>query len=507
MAKKQIYVMAGIIVSLLGALLLFYGCAGLNVQIGTPPKACTADREGWYLCSADELSILQCSSTGVWVGVSNCGAMGKVCDISKEFNVISKEFNAIPDSPGCIFPPCIDPDSDEPGYGNYLGIYTKTAANRTDISKEDLCVDSKTLSEAYCPTIEFGVQYSPADFEPSTNNVACPNGCVDGACITLQPVTESSSDTTRYSAFNDKVITTLPSCTGEGFSPLLKEPVSIVAGAVPTETSFSSLIGTTTEDACTAGFYQYVDEYYCDSNGYPHSVLVECRGRCEDGVCCTQGLTQFHRLLNTANGDHIYTTNGAEKDSIAATPGMQYEGYEGYIYGYQVADTIPLYRYINAARTSQFYTTLEIEKILYDSDPSWTFEGIAGFIYPLVPGRPGTTALYRIRSGNLWLLTTSFDEMESLMESGWTTLTQVAIGNVPINCVDKAPCIDPDGDGGYYTKSTALGNFNMEVYQRMTDYCDSSTHLTERACYQPTEQITQYGVTCPNGCVDGACNP
>lgn len=88
--------------------------------------------------------------------------------------------------------------------------------------------------------------------------------------------------------------------------------------------------------------------------------------------------------------------------------------------------------------------------------------------------------------------------------------------NVQMNTCERSPelvvCEDPDGDEpglaqnkGVFTKSTTKGLFwQTGEFVEKTDYCSSATDIGEYYC-QVDGKVGIFGITCSNGCVDGAC--
>ena len=77
----------------------------------------------------------------------------------------------------------------------------------------------------------------------------------------------------------------------------------------------------------------------------------------------------------------------------------------------------------------------------------------------------------------------------------------------------EVKCTDPDGNEegiannkGVYTKSITKGKFwsgNHDVVEK-TDYCSNDKDIGEYYC-QADGYVGVFGITCPNGCKDGAC--
>ncbi|MEK6861142.1 MAG: hypothetical protein AABY07_04160, partial [Nanoarchaeota archaeon] len=70
-------------------------------------------------------------------------------------------------------------------------------------------------------------------------------------------------------------------------------------------------------------------------------------------------------------------------------------------------------------------------------------------------------------------------------------------------CIDQESCTDTDGIN-YNYKAEVKWSFTNGSSQVFTDYCDSSTRLSEQTCTGSTP--TQEYYNCPSGCSNGACS-
>ncbi len=64
-------------------------------------------------------------------------------------------------------------------------------------------------------------------------------------------------------------------------------------------------------------------------------------------------------------------------------------------------------------------------------------------------------------------------------------------------------CTDSDGSN-YYTAGHASGNYES-VYGTYYDYCLDTGHVVEYTCAASANEVVATTITCPAGCVDGAC--
>jgi hypothetical protein len=88
-------------------------------------------------------------------------------------------------------------------------------------------------------------------------------------------------------------------------------------------------------------------------------------------------LTPLFRFYNTAAGNHFYTANAAERDSVIANlPQYQFEGTAFYVLGADVNLGQPMYRFFNTATGTHFYTANAAERdAVMATLPQYTFEG------------------------------------------------------------------------------------------------------------------------------------
>jgi hypothetical protein len=98
----------------------------------------------------------------------------------------------------------------------------------------------------------------------------------------------------------------------------------------------------------------------------------------------------FYRYLNSAIGDHYYTSNYSELGAGAG--GYVYEGPACKVYKQQEPGTVPLYRYLSISRGDHFYTANYNE--LGGGALGYVYEGVACYVYTS-PLEPGTKNFYR----------------------------------------------------------------------------------------------------------------
>ena len=102
------------------------------------------------------------------------------------------------------------------------------------------------------------------------------------------------------------------------------------------------------------------------------SAGVPPENNCKDSV-------PLYRFWNSKTGDHFYTTDENEKNTVLTTEEWMYtyEGIAAYVYQTQQTNTLPLYRLWNTKNNDHFYTTNETEK--NKALEEYIYEGIAGY--------------------------------------------------------------------------------------------------------------------------------
>ncbi len=109
------------------------------------------------------------------------------------------------------------------------------------------------------------------------------------------------------------------------------------------------------------------------------------------------GTVPVHRFVNTTNGDHFYTADENEKNTLIAQHAdiYTYEGIAFYSYISDLHDAQPIYRFVNHTNGDHFYTISQEEKdyITQHLSTIYASEGIAFYAYPHKAA--GTTTVYR----------------------------------------------------------------------------------------------------------------
>jgi len=128
-------------------------------------------------------------------------------------------------------------------------------------------------------------------------------------------------------------------------------------------------------DQCPVGNYSYYavdDTTGTASNTVNFTVTPE--------VADSPFFVPLFRAYSSADTDHIYTTNPAERDGLTGL-GYNYEKIEAHISNQPFQGGVPLFRLYHPTDKSHYYTTSPTER---DDAISQGFndEGIAGYVYP-----------------------------------------------------------------------------------------------------------------------------
>jgi len=132
------------------------------------------------------------------------------------------------------------------------------------------------------------------------------------------------------------------------------------------------------------------DHFYTADPAERDSVLAGGNYRWEEIQCYVfapwnpqpANTTPFYRLYNRGSGDHFYTTDASERDSAIARSGYVSEGVACYVYPSNVAGTTPLYRLWNGDASDHFYTTDNGEASAAESRSGYGGEGISCYVLP-----------------------------------------------------------------------------------------------------------------------------
>jgi hypothetical protein len=126
------------------------------------------------------------------------------------------------------------------------------------------------------------------------------------------------------------------------------------------------------------------------------------------------GTTAVYRLYNASNGDHVYTRDCNEKNSLQQS-GYNYEGVAFYISTNSRGRTRPLYR-VYLTSGEHLYTTDQQELNTLRYTPGNREEGILGYISDR--GGRNLVPLYRLYNGTLHFFTTNEQEMSNYLSQG-----------------------------------------------------------------------------------------
>ncbi len=135
-----------------------------------------------------------------------------------------------------------------------------------------------------------------------------------------------------------------------------------------------------------------------------------------DGSLITYGDYALYRLCNTYSGEHFYTGNLAEVESLIQS-GWDYEGFF-FTMAIPEEGGIPVYRLYQSSTGDHHYTLDENEKSVLLSS-GWTDEGIAWYADP-----DQTTPIYRLCNPNkegagVHFFTPNTAEKDALVAVGW----------------------------------------------------------------------------------------
>lgn len=93
----------------------------------------------------------------------------------------------------------------------------------------------------------------------------------------------------------------------------------------------------------------------------------------------------IYRFFNSVTGEHLYTANETERDSITNNlADFKFEDVAFYAFETNVDNTIPVYRFYEPTIGVHFYTADETEKtFVAENLPNYSFEGIAYYALPV----------------------------------------------------------------------------------------------------------------------------
>ena len=101
------------------------------------------------------------------------------------------------------------------------------------------------------------------------------------------------------------------------------------------------------------------------------------------------------RAFSPSEGDHFYTTNVSEMETVVGTRIYDSEGDAATVLPTQAPLTVPLYRLYSIGVQDHLYTTSETERD-NASNNGFSYEGVAAYVYP--ENDCGTVPLFRMYS-------------------------------------------------------------------------------------------------------------
>lgn len=168
-----------------------------------------------------------------------------------------------------------------------------------------------------------------------------------------------------------------------------------------------------------SGAGDYVEATFFGSNG---SVLGSITSPLVNLVYAlnTGLLVPLYRAYSPYILDHLFTIDPNEYAVLGAS-GWSLEGVAAHIYNGPVTTgsigTVPFYRFYNTSTLQHLWTADRNEYFVLNGSDEWISEGIAGDIFDQPVS--GTIALYRLRSSNLHVWTSSTNEDNVLLSEGW----------------------------------------------------------------------------------------
>lgn len=92
---------------------------------------------------------------------------------------------------------------------------------------------------------------------------------------------------------------------------------------------------------------------------------------------------KVHRFANSNNGEHFYTIDEYEKDTVLQDyTCYRYEGIAFYAYPTDQPKTLPVYRFFDKDVGCHFYSLDEAEKDIVMQNCTWLYERVAFYAYP-----------------------------------------------------------------------------------------------------------------------------
>ena len=195
--------------------------------------------------------------------------------------------------------------------------------------------------------------------------------------------------------------------------------------------------------------------------------------------------TPIYRLYNPDNGEHLYTTDENERDTLYASYGWGYEG----VAWYSANEGTPVYRLYNNVLCNHLYTTdlNEIRVLTSMDNTAWTVDNNNEPLFYSA----GDVSIYRVYNEGLngmHHLTTDKNEYDTLPTYGWAqegvSLKAVAVGE-PIT-TDYA-----NGRTGVNDTTSFAAFKNLAYYDDFNadgeiDY-DDPHYLSDETCQKAVE--------------------
>lgn len=195
--------------------------------------------------------------------------------------------------------------------------------------------------------------------------------------------------------------------------------------------------------------------------------------------------TPIYRLYNPDNGEHLYTTDANERDTLYATYGWGYEG----VAWYSADEGTPVYRLYNNVLCNHLYTTdLNEIKVLTSMDnTAWTVDNNNEPLFYSA----GDVSIYRVYNEGLngmHHLTTDKNEYDTLPAYGWTqegvSLKAVAVGEpITTDYANGRTGVNDTTSYAAFKNWVWYADFNADGEP---DY-DDPKHLSDEDCQKAVE--------------------
>lgn len=326
-------------------------------------------------------------------GVDSCesGVFEDADDINTHYRWKCLGLNGGSDAK-CESPKSSSTCADSDGGLNYYVKGSVTDAKFSELT--DFCISPDEFNQFTPTVIEYYCDYFPAHenwsagYYGTTKQVACPNGCLDGACINNSvPEGPKCYDSDGGLNYYEKGYIT-DKYSGEFPNGQISDSCEVISNWSNGNTDF---VFSCNGENC------YVRDYYCVGNDNHNSDSFKCLNGCYDGACikyftpktCDDVLSIFK------NSSDIYVINDRDYlEEWESYGGRTYEGengveilysdwkyksgYEGeYLYAY---GRIESFEDINSAR-NLFSDLVEngicrVQEVYFDSKPESPFEKV-----------------------------------------------------------------------------------------------------------------------------------